>query len=30
MIKDECNSKNEKVKSYSKELDYYLDILYKF
>ena len=30
MIKDECNSKNEKVKSYSKELHYYLDILYKF
>ena len=30
MIKNECNSKNEKVKSYSKELDYYLDILYKF
>ena len=30
MIKDECDSKNEKVKSYSKELDYYLDILYKF
>ena len=30
MVKDECHSKNEKVKSYSKELDYYLDILYKF
>ena len=30
MVKDECDSKNEKVKSYSKELDYYLDILYKF
>ncbi|MDB2652221.1 acyl-CoA dehydrogenase family protein [Candidatus Pelagibacter bacterium] len=30
MVKDETNSKNEKVKSYSKELSYYLDILYKF
>ena len=30
MVKDESDSKNEKVKSYSKELDYYLDILYKF
>ena len=30
MIKIECDSKNEKVKSYSKELNYYLDILYKF
>ena len=29
-VKRECNSKNEKVKSYSKELSYYLDILYKF
>jgi len=30
MVKAECDSKNEKVKSYSKELNYYLDILYKF
>ena len=30
MVKTECDSKNEKVKSYSKELNYYLDILYKF
>jgi alkylation response protein AidB-like acyl-CoA dehydrogenase len=30
MIKGECDSKNEKVKSYSKELMYYLDILHKF
>ena len=30
MIKGECDSKNEKVKSYSKELMYYLDILQKF
>ncbi len=30
MVKIECDSKNEKVKSYSKELNYYLDILYKF
>ena len=30
MIKVECDSKNEKVKSYSKELMYYLDILQKF
>ena len=30
MVKLECDSKNEKVKSYSKELNYYLDILYKF
>ena len=29
-VKRECNSKNEKVKSYSKELSFYLDILYKF
>ena len=30
MIKTECESKNEKVKIFSKELDYYLDILEKF
>ena len=30
MVKSECDSNNEKVKSYSKELNYYLDILYKF
>ena len=30
MVNAECDSKNEKVKSYSKELNYYLDILYKF
>jgi alkylation response protein AidB-like acyl-CoA dehydrogenase len=30
MVKTECESKNEKVKSYSIELNYYLDILYKF
>ncbi len=30
MVKTECESKNEKVKSYSTELNYYLDILYKF
>jgi len=30
MVKVECESKNEKVKPYSKELDYYLDILHKF
>ncbi|MDB4613242.1 acyl-CoA dehydrogenase family protein [Candidatus Pelagibacter sp.] len=30
MIKGECDSKNEKVKSYSKELMYYLNILHKF
>jgi len=30
MVKADCDSKNEKVKSYSKELNYYLDILYKF
>ncbi|MDB4594698.1 acyl-CoA dehydrogenase family protein [Candidatus Pelagibacter sp.] len=30
MVKGECKSKNEKVKSYTKELDYYLDILHKF
>ena len=30
MVKVETDSKNEKVKSYSKELNYYLDILYKF
>ena len=30
MVKSECDSKNEKVKSYSKELNYYLDILHKF
>ena len=30
MVKSECDSKNEKVKSYTKELNYYLDILHKF
>ena len=30
MVKTECDSKNEKVKPYSKEFNYYLDILYKF
>jgi alkylation response protein AidB-like acyl-CoA dehydrogenase len=30
MVKNECDSNNEKVKSYSKELNYYFDILYKF
>jgi len=30
MIKSECESKNEKVKTFSKELNYYLDILSKF
>ena len=30
MVKAECESKNEKVKPYSKELNYYLDILDKF
>ena len=30
MVKVETDSKNEKVKSYSKELSYYLDILHKF
>ena len=30
MVKGECDSKNEKVRSYTKELDYYLDILHKF
>ena len=30
MVKIECDSKNEKVKSYSQELNYYLDILRKF
>ena len=30
MVKNECDSKNEKVKPYTKELNYYLDILYKF
>ena len=30
MIKIECDSKNEKVKIFSKQLDYYLDILSKF
>ena len=30
MIKTECDSKNEKVKIFSKELNYYLDILLKF
>jgi len=30
MVKSECDSKNEKVKTFSKELNYYLDILVKF
>ncbi|MDC0876225.1 acyl-CoA dehydrogenase family protein [Candidatus Pelagibacter sp.] len=30
MVKSECDSKNEKVRSYTKELNYYLDILHKF
>ena len=30
LIKTECDSKNEKVKIFSKELNYYLDILSKF
>ena len=30
MIKSECKSDNEKVKTFSKELDHYLDILSKF
>ena len=30
MIKKECESENEKVRTFSKELDYYLDILLKF
>jgi acyl-CoA dehydrogenase len=30
MIKTECESENEKVKTFSKELNYYLDILSKF
>ena len=30
MIKTECESKSEKVQSFSKQLDYYLDILSKF
>ena len=30
MIKTECHSKNEKVKSFSTQLNYYLDILHKF
>ena len=30
MIKIECDSKNEKVRIFSKQLDYYLDILSKF
>ena len=30
MIKIECDSKNEKVKIFSNQLDYYLDILSKF
>ena len=30
MIKSECESKNEKVKTFSKELNHYLDILSKF
>ena len=30
MIKSECENKNEKVKSFTKDLTYYLDILSKF
>ena len=30
MIKSECESENEKVKPFSKELNYYIDILTKF
>jgi len=30
MVKSECESKNGKVKTFSKELNYYLDILSKF
>mgnify|MGYP001398491936 CR=1 FL=1 len=30
MVQSECNSENEKVKTFSKELNYYLDILLKF
>ena len=30
MIKSESDSKNEKVKTFSKELNHYLDILSKF
>ena len=30
MVKSECESKNGKVKKFSKELNYYLDILFKF
>jgi len=30
MVKSECDSKNGKVKTFSKELNYYLDILSKF
>ena len=30
MIKSECESKNDKVKSFTKDLTYYLDILTKF
>jgi len=30
MVRTECDSKNEKVKIFSKELNYYLDILLKF
>jgi hypothetical protein len=30
MVKSECESKNEKVKTFSKELNHYLDILSKF
>ena len=30
MVKSECDSKNEKVKTFSKELNHYLDILSKF
>jgi len=30
MVQSECNSENEKVKTFSKELNYYLDILSKF
>ena len=30
MVKSECDSKNEKVKTFSRELNHYLDILSKF
>jgi len=30
MIKTECETNNEKVKSFAKELNYYIEILSKF